>query len=289
MLTKIFKYIKYIFIMFLLIFMPAFANTKIQYNESLLPYKGGILISNFGFSMSIKDKCGYILYYKKGKLNTFIPTGNLNKPTGMAIYKNKLYICDRDRLWVYSLKNLNEKPLCVMLNSYDKEINDVAIKNGVLYITVTNSDRVYKLDLKQKILKPELWINIPSPNGIAIKGKKVYISSITKDYINVKDENVIYVIEDITSPKIKKLNKTPLLYDGIAVSRNGKTIYVSDWLTSSIIAIDNEGLEKIIYTKKGMTPADITLIGNKIIIPNMQNHNVIILNLKNLKEKIIGI
>ena len=207
----------------------------------------------------------------------------------MAIYKNKLYICDRDRLWVYSLKNLNEKPLCVMLNSYDKEINDVAIKNGVLYITFTNSDRVYKLDLKQKILKPELWINIPSPNGIAIKGKKVYISSITKDYINVKDENVIYVIEDITSPKIKKLNKTPLLYDGIAVSRNGKTIYVSDWLTSSIIGIDNEGLEKIIYTKKGMTPADITLIGNKIIIPNMQNHNVIILNLKNLKEKIIGI
>ena len=156
-----------------------------------------------------------------------------------------------------------------------------------MYITVTNSDRVYKLDLKQKELKPELWLNMPSPNGIAIKNKKVYISSITKDYMNVKDENVVYLIDDINNPKITRLNKTPSLYDGIAVSKDGKIIYVSDWKTSSIIAIDKEGSEKIIYTKKGVTSADITLVGDKLLIPNMQNHNVIILNLKNFKEEII--
>ena len=266
--------------------MPAFANTKIRYNESILPYKGGILISNMG-SISSQEKCGYILYYKNGKINTFIPAGILNKPTAMSVYKSKLYICDRDRIWIYNLKNLNEKPLCSMLSPEDKEANDVAIKDGILYITVTNSDRVYKLDLKQKILKPELWLNISSPNGIAIKGKKVYISSITKDYVNIKDENVVYVIEDINNPKIKKLNKTPLLYDGIAVSKDGKIIYVSDWRTFSIIAIDRDGFEKTIYTKKGMTAADITLYRNKLLIPNMQNHNVIILNLKNFKEEII--
>ena len=77
------------------------------------------------------------------------------------------------------------------------------------------------------------------------------------------------------------------MYDGIAVSKDGKIIYVSDWKTSSIIAIDKEGSEKIIYTKKGVTSADITLVGDKLLIPNMQNHNVIILNLKNFKEEII--
>ena len=264
----------------------AFANPEIKYNESLLPYKGSILISNMGSLLST-DKKGYILYHKNGKSDIFIPTGILNKPTAMAVYKNKLYICDRDRIWRYNLKNLNEKPLCIKLNPYDKEANDICIKDGVLYITVTNSDRVYKLDLKQKELKPELWLNMPSPNGIAIKNKKVYISSITKDYMNVKDENVVYLIDDINNPKITRLNKTPSLYDGIAVSKDGKIIYVSDWKTSSIIAIDKEGSEKIIYTKKGVTSADITLVGDKLLIPNMQNHNVIILNLKNFKEEII--
>ena len=144
-----------------------------------------------------------------------------------------------------------------MLNHDDKAVNDIAIYDGTLYITVTNSDRIYKLDLNQKKLKTELWLNIPSPNGIAVNGKKVYITSITKDYVNIKDENVIYVIEDINNPEIKKLNKTPLLYDGIAISKNEETIYVSDWKTSSIIAINKDGAEKTIYTRKGMTPADI--------------------------------
>lgn len=280
------KKFNYIFLLMLLISMPASANSEIRYNESLLPYKGGILISNM-CSLSVQDKCGYILYYKDGKLKTFIARGILNKPTAMAVYKNKLYICDRDRIWIYNLKNLNKEPLYVMLNSDDKEANDIAIKDGVLYITVTNSDRIYRLDLNKKELKPELWLNFPSPNGIAIKGKKVYISSITKDYVNIKDENVIYVIEDIANPKIKKLNNTPLLYDGIALSKDGKMIYVSDWKTSSIIAINKNGIEKTIYTRKNMTPADIALMGNKLLIPNMQNHNVIILNLKNFKEEFI--
>ena len=105
--------------------------------------------------------------------------------------------------------------------------------------------------------------------------------------MNIKDENVIYVIEDINNPEIKKLNKTPLLYDGIAISKNEETIYVSDWKTSSIIAINKDGAEKTIYTRKGMTPADIALIDNKLFIPDMQNHNIIVLNLKNLEERLI--
>ena len=91
------KYIVFILLIFISTGNQILANTEIKYNESLLPYKGGILISNMG-SIFSKYKCGYILYYKNKKLMTFIPAGTLDKPTAMAVYKNKLYICDRDRI-----------------------------------------------------------------------------------------------------------------------------------------------------------------------------------------------
>ena len=43
-----------------------------------------------------------------------------------------------------------------MLNHDDKAVNDIAIYDGTLYITVTNSDRIYKLDLNQKKIKTRI-------------------------------------------------------------------------------------------------------------------------------------
>ena len=51
---------------------------------------------------------GYILYYKKGKFKTLIDKKTLYKPAAMAAYKNKLYVCDRDKLKIFDLKNINK-------------------------------------------------------------------------------------------------------------------------------------------------------------------------------------
>lgn len=93
---------------------------------------------------------------------------------------------------------------------------------------------------------------------------------------------------DKKTPVVEKFNTTPRMHDGVAVSKDGKTIYVSDWNSSSIISVDTETKnEKIVYHKDGLTPADIFLKGNNLLIPDDIHHRVIIYNLKTIKEKII--
>ena len=60
-----------------------------------------------------------------------------------------------------------------------------------------------------------------------------------------------------------------------------------NWLTSSIYEVNMNGEQKVIFYKKGMTPADITLRNNKLIIPDMFNHQVIIYDTKTKKESCI--
>lgn len=286
------KRFKYILLLLLLISTPAFANTEIRYNESLLPYKGGILISNYGTD-SLHPKNdefkGYILYYKNRRLNEFIPAkGNLKAPTAMTVYQNKLFVCDRDKLWVYNLKNLNESPQKILFAPNDKILNDIVLSKDELFVTTTDTNRIYKINLKSKILRPEKWIDIPSPNGIAVRKDTIYIVSIPADFTNVKEENVIYVIKDKKNPVVEKFNTIPRMHDGIAVSKDGKALYVSDWNSSSVISVDVKTKEeKTVYHKGGLTPTDIFLKGNKLLIPDELHHRVIIYNLKNHKEEVI--
>lgn len=276
------------FILILTIFFSinySFAS-EISFNESVLPYKGGLFISNKG-SRDMNKICGFVLYYKNGEFKTVINKGALYKPTAMAVYKNKLYVCDRDKLKIFDLKKLTKNPTELTFSPDDTVLNDILLYKNNLYITSTTGDRIYKLNLKEDNLKPELWLNIPSPNGIAIKKGRAVVVSITKDFKNIKDENLVYIIKDINNPTVEKLNSTPLLYDGAAISKDNKKIYVSDWLTSSIYEVNMNGEQKVIFYKKGMTPADITLKNNKLIIPDMLNHRVIIYETKTKKESCI--
>ena len=273
----------------LLLVYPVFASSVIKFSESVLPYKGGLLISNFG-SVSHRVKSedennGYILYYKNNKIRSFISAdGNLKTPAATAVYKKKLFVCDGDRLWVYNLKKLKDTPQKIMFNKDDKAVNDILLIKDELYVTVTNTNRIYKINLKSKDLKPEKWVDIPSPNGIANKGKTIYVASIPADYTHIKDENVIYIIKNKDNPVVEKFTKTPGMYDGIAVT--GKKIYVSDWAHQAVKSIDiKTRKEKIIYQQSGMGPADIALKGNKLYIPDLLNHRIIILDLKNYSVK----
>ena len=269
----------------------ALASPEIRFSESILPYKGGLLISNYGtetLKSENEPNKGYILFYKNNRLKTFIPAdGNLKKPTATAIYKRNLYICDRDKIWIYNLRNLKQTPKKILLEKDDTVINDMVLSKDELYVTVTNTGRIYKINLKSKEPKPEKWIEIPSPNGITVKGKSIYVASIPSDYLNIKDENVIYVIKDKNKPIAEKFNSTPGLYDGIAVS--GNTLYVSEWGRQSIKAINiKTKKEECIFHEQGIAPADIALKGNKLYIPDMLNNRIIILDLKKYSVKEIS-
>jgi len=74
-------------------------SDDIKRAESVCPYDGGILISNFGdFSR------GYVLYRKNEDTQMFIAPGKgLTQPTGMAVGNGMLFVCDGDAFKVYEL------------------------------------------------------------------------------------------------------------------------------------------------------------------------------------------
>ncbi len=290
---KLSKMFVRILLTILLLFLTnrSFAEPKICFNESLLVYNNCILIPNFGQPPHTKERAkaaGYILYYKNNKLQEYIPPdGNLEYPTAMAVHRKNLFICNRNNLLIYDITNLKKQPQKITFRN-NNALNDLAISDGNLYITSTDKNRIYKINLNSKNFTPQKWIDIPSPNGIIFHKNTAYIASIPADYKNVKEENVVYIIKDKNNPKAEKFNSTPGLYDGLAISKDGKTLYVSDWKTSSIKAIDTSTKkEKTVYFEKNLSPADIALEKKQLLIPDMMKHRIIIFDLTNLNTKLI--
>lgn len=207
--------------------------------------RGGLLIANFGaeqLNPLNNEGKGYILNYKNGKTEMLIPTdGNLSAPKGMYQEKGYLFICDVNKLVVYNLKDLKQAPQIISFPADDLFLNDLAASGNTLYISVTNSGRIYTLDISHpsRLDKNTLkkWIDIVGPNGIIIDGNAMYVASYPADG-KTTEENVIYKIADLKKPISEKFFNTPGQYDGIALSADKKTLYISNWTPAGVTAID---------------------------------------------------
>ncbi len=253
----------------------------VKFSESVYPYDGGIFISNFGSdAMNPRDNenKGYIIYRKDG-VNQKIVDG-LHKPTGMIVKEKFLFVCDETLLKVYNLQNLDAAPQIVKFPADDKVLNALAADGDTLYISVTNTGRIYSLDISspKKIseVKPKLWLKIPGPNGLAIGGGAMYIATIPIDYQSVTAENVIYRVKNLKNPVAEKFYDVPGLYDGAALSDDSKILYISDWATASVIAVNvKTGRARIIYKETGIGPADIAQAGGRLFIPELINSRIL--------------
>lgn len=258
---------------------------NIRFCESTYPYEGGILIANFGTEqlnpLNTEGK-GYIVTYKDGKTNVLIPAdGNLSAPKGMYLKDDYLFICDVNKVVVYRLGALNEKPQVIAFPEGDLFVNDLAAEGNTLYASVTNSGKIYCMDISRPdaVGAPVAWAEVPGPNGIIIENGTMYIASYPADG-KTTDANVIYQITDLTKPALQKFINTPGQYDGIALSADKKTMYITNWSPAEVSAVNMEtkaitplniGLEKPL-----IGAADITVTGEYMYIPDLPNSRVVI-------------
>ena len=57
-------------------------------------------------------------------------------------------------------------------------------------------------------------------------------------------------------------------------------LYFSDWLQQAVLFLDLTTMQLgTVFSEKGLTPADIALAGNTLLIPNMLHQEIIMLNL----------
>ena len=258
----------------------------IQRAESVYPFDGGILISNFG-----GPEGGYVLFRKDGHTETLIPPGaGLISPTGMAAGNGRLFICDGDALKVFEADVPGKGFFEIHIAGNGHLFNDAAVDGNLLYISVTDEDAIYRMDISEpeKIPEtvPERRADVPGPNGIEARDGILYIASISKDFTSVNAENVIYRISDTASPKAEILVDSPGLYDGVTLSDDGDTLYYSDWNTASVEAVNlKTGETETIYKETGMGPADIACGDGVLYIPDLPGSRILEITLdKSPKE-----
>lgn len=261
----------------------------IRFCESTYPYENGLLIANFGTTelnpLNNEGK-GYILYYKDGKTEALIPAdGRLSAPKGMYQKDGHLFVCDVNKLVVYNLKALKQVPQIISFPADDLFLNDLAADGNTLYISVTNSGRIYTLDisqpaqLNQGTLKK--WLDITGPNGIIIDRNAMYVASYPADG-NTTEKNVIYKIADLNRPAAEKFFDVAGQYDGIALSADKKTLYISNWTPTGVTAIDmkTKKATALPLDKELIGPADMTLSNETLYIPDLPNSRVLVYKLK---------
>lgn len=261
----------------------------IRFCESIYPYENGLLIANFGteqLNPLNNEGKGYVLNYKDGKTEMLIPAdGNLSAPKGMYQKEDYLFICDVNKLVVYNLKDLKQSPQVVSFPADDLFLNDLAAVENTLYISVTNSGRIYTLDISHpsKLNKNTLkkWLDITGPNGIIMDGNAMYVASYPADG-KTTEKNIIYKIADLKEPVAEKFFNVPGQYDGIALSADKKTLYISNWTPAGVTAVDMKTKKPtMLQVGEGLTgPADMTLKNGTLYIPDLPNSRILIYKVK---------
>lgn len=262
-------------------------SEKIRFCESTYPYQDGLLIANFGTTelnpLNTEGK-GYIILYKNRKSEILLPAdGHLSAPKGMFIRQNYLYICDVNKILVYDLKNRNKEPLTINLPSGNLFVNDLAADGNNLYISVTNTDKIFRMDISNPAQPgdPQEWLNISGPNGLLAKDGILYVASYPADGAT-KAENVIYEVTNLEHPIVRKLTATPGQYDGIAFGKEGKSLIVTNWNPAQLCRMNlSDGSLtplNISLSQPLIGPADITVHDGMIYIPDLPNSRVVILD-----------
>lgn len=237
--------------------------------ESVVYYpRGNVLFtSDFGPELKSADKDG------KGKITKvsldgkileeqFLPAKGqvLNKPKGLWIRGNRLWVTDIDSVWIFDLKTKDGKKLDLPGVIF---ANDPTVMGGALYISDNRSDQLVRVEpadfLKSKT-PPKISVMFKdksiNPNGLFPgKGGALLMVGL-KDKDNPRG---IYSMKPGKDP-VPMTDNFGLL-DGLYQMRNGDLL-ITDWKTGSLIRWNRQdGMQTLASGFKG--PADLCAFPNE--------------------------
>lgn len=272
----------------------------IRFNEGTLPLKNGsILLTNFGtetLNPLNQEGKGYVVLLDKQSKVLFPASGTLNAPKGMAVKDDCLFIADVGCVVVYNLKKPDLNPVKITFPEGDLFVNDIVALDNFLLVSVTNTGRLYMLDVKNcndiwspNCPKPQKVADIPGANGLTEHEGTLYIASYDPTE-NPGEQNVIYAV-DITNPSNKPenlLGNRPGQYDGVAVSPDGTRLYFSNWKNAEgkaevgYIDLRPEKDHAVTILDLGVElqgPADICISNGHLFIPDLPANKLYIMAL----------
>jgi hypothetical protein len=248
------------------------------------PKGKALYVGNFGgakLDPAAKEGLGYISKVGlDGKVieQKFLPAAGgeaLNKPKGIWIRGERLWVTDIDVVWIFDLKTKKGRKLALPGVGF---ANDPAVAGKTLYISDNRNDKVVKvepadfLDAKKEPAVTQVFSGAGvHPNGIypARDGMLYMVGFLAAD-----KPRPIYLLG--VSGQIKPLSEPIGRLDGIHELRDGSLLF-TDWNTSSLSRwSEKSGVQKLVDGFKG--PADFCIVPGSggamtVVVPDLvQSH-----------------
>jgi len=233
------------------------------------PKGKSLYVSNIDGQPGRKDGRGFISKLSPdGRVLKLKWATGLNAPKGMAIFKDRLYVSDIDRL------------VCIALSSGEitrvfpaegaRFLNDVAVdERGHVYVSDSSGKNSAIYWLKDG--KMEVWLKggeIKSPNGLFYRDGVLYVGSSGDGRIKAVD---------VRTKRVKTVAEVGSGIDGLILDKDGFFI-VSDWRGKTSLIEKGKGPVVLMdTTDKRINSADLGYIPDQrlILIPTFFDNRVL--------------
>lgn len=250
-----------------------------------------LYVGNFGspkLDPTLKDGMGYISKVGlDGKVieKQFLPAAGgekLNKPKGIWIQGDRLWVTDIDVVWVFDLKTKKGRKLALPGVTF---ANDPAVMDGALYVSDNRSDQVVKVvpaDFLNAKAEPKITPMFRSagvnPNGVypGADGQLLMVGFIAPD-----QPRGIYLLG--VSGQVKPLSAPIGRLDGVYPLPDG-SLLATDWNSGSLFTLNpvTGDTRKLADGFKG--PADFCVMpqagGLTVFVPDLVQSQLRIVQLR---------
>ena len=244
---------------------------ELRVPESVLYDEAGniLYVSNINGKPTEKNGQGFISKVSlDGKIEVLKWTTGLNAPKGSAIYGDKLYVSDIDRLVEIDLNT--GKILAKYPATGAKFLNDVATdSSGNVYVTDMSSENsvIYKLSQGNMTV----WMigtEIKNPNGLYMEEKRLLVG-------NSGDGSIKAI--NLADKKISTIARVGSGIDGLRSDGKGN-YFVSDWKgKTSLVTGSGKVIVLIDTTASKINSADLEYVKSKklLLIPTFFDNRVV--------------